>query len=63
MLFRSNGNVILSLHSVGELRLDDLGFSIANNNTANANVTIVTGGTLIMELSKDATYSSDPYAR
>ncbi len=58
-----NGNLIAALHNAGEFRLDDLGFSIANNNTSNAVVTIVTGGTLIMELSKDATYSSDPYAR
>ena len=58
-----NGNVILTMHSAGEFRLDDLGYSIANNNTQSATITIVTGGTLIMEGSKTATYSSDPYAR
>lgn len=57
-----NGVILLTLHSAGEMRLDDWGFSIANNNTSNANVVITTGGTLIMELSKQATYSTDPYA-
>jgi hypothetical protein len=58
-----NGNIIFSVHNAGEFRLDDLGYTFANNNTQNAVITIVTGGTLIMELSKEAVYSSDPYAR
>jgi len=57
-----NGNTILTLHSAGEMRLDDWGYVLANNNTSNANVIIATGGTLIMEVSKQATYSTDPYA-
>jgi len=58
-----NGNLLLTLHNTGEMRLDDWGYSIANNNTSNANVVITTGGTLIMEVSKQATYPTDPYAR
>jgi hypothetical protein len=58
-----NGNLIFSVHNTGEFRLDDIGYVFANNNTSNAVITIVTGGTLIMELSKEATYSADPYAR
>ena len=56
-----NGNNIASLHSAGEMRLDDLGYVFANNRTANANIVVTTGGTLVMELSKEATYNVDPY--
>ena len=57
---RNSAN-IASLHTAGEVRLDDWGYSISNNRTANANVTIVTGGTLFIEVSKEATYNVDPY--
>ena len=65
----TNGNIqihrnsanIASLHTAGEVRLDDWGYSISTNRTANANVTIVTGGTLFIEVSKEATYNVDPY--
>lgn len=53
-----NSVLLLSLHGTGELRCDDLGYSIANNNSSNIIVTINTGGTLIMEVSKDATYTT-----
>jgi hypothetical protein len=56
-----NGVNILSLHNTGEMRVDDLGYVFANNRTSNANVIITTGGTLIMELGKEATYNVDPY--
>lgn len=52
---------VLSLQGSGEMRLDDFGHSIANNNTSNVVVTIATGGSLIMELSKQATFSVDAY--
>ena len=57
---RNSAN-IASLHTAGEVRLDDWGYSLANNRTANANVVVTTGGTLFMELSKEATYNVDPY--
>ena len=41
------------------MRFDEFGHSIANNNTSNVVVTIATGGTLVMELSKQATFSVD----
>jgi hypothetical protein len=56
-----NGELIITLHNTGEMRLDDWGYVIANNRTANANVIVTTGGTLIMELNKEATYNVDPY--
>lgn len=50
---------VLSLQHAGEMRFDEFGHSIANNNTSNVVVTIATGGTLVMELSKQATFSVD----
>ena len=67
----TNGNIqihrnsanIASLHNAGEIRLDEWGYSIPTGNTAwpTANVVVVTGGTLFMEVSKQATYNVDPY--
>jgi len=54
-----NTTPVLSLQGSGEMRFDEFGHSIANNNTANVVVTIATGGTLVMELSKQATFSVD----
>jgi hypothetical protein len=56
-----NGNNIVTLHSAGEMRVDDLGYVFSNNRTSTANVIVTTGGTLIMELGKEATYNVDPY--
>ena len=56
-----NGNNIVTLHTAGEMRVDDLGYVFSNNRTANANVIVTTGGTLIMEVGKEATYNVDPY--
>ena len=41
------------------MRLDDLGYTLANTNTGNVVVTVVTGGSCVIELSKTATYSTD----
>jgi hypothetical protein len=53
-----NGNNIATLHTVGEIKLDEWGQSIANNNTSNVVITVVTGGTLFLEVSKSATYTT-----
>lgn len=50
---------ILSLYGNGEMRLDDYGHSIANGSTSNVVVTIASGGTCILELSKDTTYANN----
>ena len=51
---------MLQLSGSGEMNLDELGYSIANVSTGNVIVTIATGGTIVMELSKTATYNVDP---
>ena len=48
-----NGNVIGTFHNAGES-----GYSIANNSTANVVITVTTGGTLFLELTKTATYTT-----
>jgi len=48
---------MLALHTAGEMRLDEYGHSIANNSTGNLAVTIVTGGSLVMEITKDTSYN------
>jgi len=61
----TNGNIsitrnnvpMLSLHSAGEMRLDEYGHSIANNSTANLAITIATVGSLVMEITKDTSYN------
>lgn len=50
---------VLSLQGSGEMRFDEFGHSIANSSTSNVVVTIATGGTVVMELSKQATFSVD----
>jgi hypothetical protein len=57
-----NGFTILSLHNAGEMRFDDFSHAIANNNTQSIVITITTGGSLVMEVSKVANYNVDVYA-
>ena len=49
---------VLALHNAGEIKLDEWGHTVANNSTANISVTITTGGSCVLELSKDATYAT-----
>jgi len=64
----TNGNItivrnsvpILTLHNAGSMLLDDFNYSIANNSTQSIVVTITTGGSLVMEVSKAATYTVAP---
>ena len=53
-----NGNVIGTFHNAGEYKADESGYSIANNSTANVVITVTTGGTLFLELTKTATYTT-----
>ena len=65
----TNGNIrivrnsipLLALHNGGSMDFDDYGHSIANNNNQSIVVEINTGGTIILELAKYATYNVDPY--
>lgn len=52
-------NTILTLYGTGDMKFDELGYSIANGAGGNIVVTIATGGTCVMEVSKIATYSTD----
>ena len=55
-----NSVPILMLHNAGEMRFDELGYSVANNNNQSIVVTITTGGTVVMDISKTATYNVAP---
>lgn len=50
---------MLALSQSGNMYLDDLGHTLANTNTGNVVVTIVTGGSIVMEVTKTTTYSTD----
>lgn len=52
------GETILTLYGSGDLRPSDSGHVIANNSTSNMNVSISTGGTAIIEVTKEATYAT-----
>jgi hypothetical protein len=62
----TNGNIqivrnsvpIASLHGTGEMRLDEYGYSIANNSTSSIVITVNTGGTVVLEVSKETTYAT-----
>ena len=66
VMWSTNGNItivrnsvpLMTLHNAGELRCDDFGFSFANNNTQSIVVTINTGGSLVMEVTKDCNYTT-----
>ena len=68
MMWSTNGNISIvrnsiemaTVHNSGEMRFDDYAHSLANNNTQSIVITIATGGTIVMELSKQATYNVDP---
>jgi len=55
-------NVLITLATLfnsGQMNFDELGTSLANNNTGNVVVTIATSGTVLLEMSKTATYTTD----
>ena len=56
-----DGAQLFKLSGSGEMRLDDYGGSVANTSTGNLSVQIVTGGCIVLEVSKTATYNVDPY--
>ena len=50
------GVTVLNLYNTGEMHLDELGHSIANNSTGNVSVVVTTNGTAVIEIAKLATY-------
>ena len=61
ILIVRNGVPILSLTNNGQFDLDHSGYTIANNSNQTISITITTGGSIVMELSKTATYNVDPF--
>jgi len=67
LMWSTNGSIaitrnavnVLTLHNTGEFPLNDLSHSVSNNNTSAIVVTINTGGTVFLEVSKFATYNVD----
>jgi hypothetical protein len=52
------GETILTLYGSGDLKPSESGHVIANNSTSYMNVSITTGGTAIIEVTKEATYGT-----
>ena len=52
-------NTIITLYGSGEMRFDETGHAVANGATGNVVITIATGGSCFLEVSKTATYSMD----
>lgn len=65
IMWSSNGSVTISrdatkvaeLYGSGEMRLSDHGYAIDLGQTANVVVTIASGGTAILEVTKDSTFN------
>jgi hypothetical protein len=53
-----NAAPIATLYATGELRADEYGHSIANNNTSAIVITVNSGGTVLLEVSKQAEYAT-----
>ena len=53
-----NSVPILTLHNAGTIEFDLLNTTLANNNTQPIVVTINTGGFVVIELTKEATYAN-----
>jgi len=69
VMWSSNGNItigrgatpnnMITLYNSGEMRFDEYGYALANGSTGNVVVTVTTGGSAVLEVSKVATYSTD----
>ena len=53
-----NSVPLLMLHNAGTMMLDELNHSLANNNTQSIVITVNTGGSIVMEVTKTATYAT-----
>jgi hypothetical protein len=52
-----NSEVIAQLYNSGDMRFSDYGHAIANNSTQPIVITVASGGTVLLEVTKDTTYS------
>jgi hypothetical protein len=53
-----NSQPILTLHGSGDMRLSDSGHSIANNATSDIAITVTSSGSVVLEVTKQATYTT-----
>lgn len=53
-----NTQPILTLHGSGDMRLSDSGHSIANNATSDLVITVTSSGSVVLEVTKQATYTT-----
>jgi hypothetical protein len=66
LTWSTNGNIqiirnsvpVLMLHNSGTMMLDELNHSVANNSGSSIVITINTGGSMVMEVTKTATYAN-----
>jgi hypothetical protein len=66
LTWSTNGNIqiirnsvpVLMLHNSGTMMLDELNHSVANNNASPIVITIATGGSIVMEVTKVASYTT-----
>jgi hypothetical protein len=65
VIWSTNGNITISRNSVtllnllasGDMPLADLGYSLANNSASPIVITITTGGSVLLEVTKDTQYN------
>lgn len=55
-----NSEKVLELFGSGDMRLSDYGYNITTRSTADIVITVASGGTLVLEVAKVATYTVDP---
>jgi hypothetical protein len=66
LTWSTNGNIqiirnsipVLMLHNSGTMLLDELNHSVSNSSASSIVITIATGGSIVMEVSKTATYAN-----
>ena len=66
LTWSTNGNIqiirnsvpVLMLHNSGTMMIDELNHSVANNSGSSIVITINTGGSMVMEVTKVATYAT-----
>jgi hypothetical protein len=56
-----DGFSVLSLHTSGVMNFDEYSTAMRSNNTSSLVITIVTGGSFVMEVAKQASYNVDPF--
>lgn len=53
-----NGETVLELFQSGDMTFTELGHTLAKNSTSSIVITVVSGGTVMLDVTKDTTYST-----